>query len=449
MQFIHVTSKPSPRIPDYSEASVRQTGNSLISLIEGLSTLSFGIDTLNKAKRTIRKVKQNAVDPSQSKFFIDSGGYSIIAGQVPPSSITKFINCYTNYLETERNVFDYIFSLDIPIALDYPIFNTKDNIYKFNKLSLTESIKVIEKYPELKQKFIFIYQFKMKSQYTIWNQLFKELNIKKYVNCYGLGGMVGLRGFLRNNKNTEDITFSPFIALMFKCLLDYISSQRFDVPLRIHNLGIYIRHDRFELQLLEKLFRRYLDKTKILLTYDSINYMRTAQLKCRDMEIISFQDNQLTQYRQIQDVPDEIIKTVYYNDTYYTHIQNELQTLNSNKRLNNIDCFVPLNIYSNICLDNFFEFIINKYQIIDIFFKVTDFEHFKRLTNPILTQLTLSHPKIFTSRLIRGIRENLRITYIFHKFFQNRPSDEDLMYQKLDILIYQFIAKIGFPFDLV
>lgn len=449
MQFIHVTSKPSKRIPDYSEASVRQTGASLISLIEGLSTLNFGIDTLNRAKRTIQKVKQKSVDPSNSKFYIDSGGYSIIAGQVPPSSIAKFINCYTNYLETEYSKFDYIFSLDIPIALNYPIFNTKENIYKFNKDSLSESIKAIEKHPELMKKFVFIYQFKMKSQYDIWNRLFKELDVKKYVNCYGLGGMVGLRGLLRNNKETEDIQFSPFIALMFKCLVDYISSQKFDLPFKIHNLGIYIRHDRFELQLLERLFNKYLEnKINIQITYDSINYMRTAQLKCKDMDILSFEDDNLIRHPQIQQVPDNIIRQVYHNDLYYQHIQEELFNLKSNQRLNNIDCFVPLNVYSNVCLDKFFGSIIDKYELDDIFFRVNDYECFKRRTTPILTHLAHQYPKIFTSRLTTCIRENLRITYIFHKFFLNRPSDEEKMYQKLDQLIYQFIKKINFPFDL-
>jgi hypothetical protein len=451
MNFIHVVSKSSNKKPDYAESAVRQSKRALISLILAMSSQSFGLDTLNRAKKEILNVKKQITDPSKSKLYIDSGGYSIINGDVAPSNISRFIDCYVNYLETEYKNFDFIFSLDIPISLGYSSFNTKQNIYDFNKKSLTESIKAIEKYPSLKDKFIFIYQFKMKSQYLIWKQLFDELDIKKYVNCFGLGGMVGLRGLLRNFEETDDIKFSPFIALAYKCLLDYISSKKFDKEFRLHNLGIYIKHDRFELQLLERLFKRYSNyQIPIKITYDSINYLRTAQLKSRDLEIYSFDNDELTYYDNIQVVPDNIIRQIYYNNEYYTAILQELDILKNNhsQKLNNIDCFTPLNIYSNIKLDEFFGYIIDKYEIANAFFQATDFQHFLRLTNPIITNLAIIFPNIFTSRLTTCIKENLRITYIFHKFFINRPGNESLMYEKLDELIFQFIAKIAFPFDL-
>ena len=450
MKFVHVISKLGKKKPDYTIAAVQQSKHALISLIEGLNTQSFGLDTLNRAKKELRKINDVVIKPTKSKLFIDSGGYSIIRGDIQPSSIGKFIDCYTDYLRTEFKNFDYIFSLDIPIALDYPSFNTKKNIYEFNKRSLTESINVLKNNPELQDKFIFIYQFKMKSQYLIWKQLFDELEINKYVNCYGIGGMVSLRGLLRNNSETDDLKFSPFIALSFKCLLDYIASKKFDKEFRIHNLGIYIKHDRFELHLLEKLFHRYSNnQTSVLITYDSINYMRTAQLKSRSLEIYSFTNNEFIRYPDIQSVPDHVIREVYNNNEYYTAIQEEMDVLKNNgKKLDNIDCFTPLNIYSNINLDNFFEYIIDKYEIADAFFTATDFQHFLRLTNPTLSNLSILYPKVFTSRLVTCIKENLRITYIFHKFFINRPSNETKMYEKLDELILQFIAKIAFPFDL-
>jgi len=451
MQFVNVTSKLSKKKPDYNIASAKQSKNVLISLIEGLATQQFGYDTLNRAKKELRKVNDIIATPTGSKLFIDSGGYSIIKGDVPPSSISKFIDCYTDYLKTESNHFDYIFSLDIPIALDYPSFNTKENIYNHNQKSLSKSIKVLKDNPSIQDKFMFIYQFKMKSQYLIWKQLFDELEIKKYVNCYSIGGLVGLRGMLRNNNETDDLKFSPFIAIAYKCLLDFISSKKFDKEFRLHNLGIYIKHDRFELHLLEKLFRRYANnQLEINITFDSINYMRTAQLKCRDLEIYSFINNELERHQNIQSVPDHIIRDVYYDNEYYTAIQKELEIIKNNKdkKLDNIDCFTPLNIYSNINLDEFFGYIIDKYEITDAFFIATDFQHFLRLTNPILSNLSIMYPKVFTSRLVTCIKENLRITYIFHKFFINRPSNETKMYEKLDELILQFIARIAFPFDL-
>ena len=48
------------------------------------------------------------------------------------------IDCYTVYLESEGDIFDYIFSLDIPFSLKYKEFNTRKNIFEANEKSLTE-----------------------------------------------------------------------------------------------------------------------------------------------------------------------------------------------------------------------------------------------------------------------------------------------------------------------
>jgi len=178
---------------DYNTQIIRQTKNALISIIGGLSQTNFDHSTLNVAINNIRGYKEAYVDTvGGSKVFVDSGGYSIIVGDVNPADIGRFMYYYNYYLETERDVFDFMFSLDIPVFLGYPQYNTYDYIYKFNKQSLEQSKEMLVKHPELCDKFYFINQFKMPGQYDIWTKLYKELELKKYVKNYAIGGLVGL-----------------------------------------------------------------------------------------------------------------------------------------------------------------------------------------------------------------------------------------------------------------
>lgn len=428
---------------DFNIIPVKYAKNSLISIIEGLNQKSFGYNTLNITINSIREFKRKYTDLTTSKLFIDSGGYSIIVGDVPPTSVTKFIECYNHYLLTEKDIFDYIFSLDIPIFLNNPEYNTIGHIENFNRLSLTSSLEILKNNPELQDKFYFIYQFKVDGQYQIWDKLYTELSLDKYIKNWAIGGMVGMRGILRNDPNSKDINFSPFTALAFKSLFDYMNSSGFgQSDFRLHCLGIYIKYDRFQLVLLEQLFTEYLRSLikdpDPKLTYDSVNYMRTAQLKVKTLEIFNRQDDTIIRYDGIQNVPHDLLQKVY--GTLYEEVLKELEALNIGQNLMNIDAFTGLNVYSNVEVDKFFHSIIKKYQIIDIFFNCRDYEHFKRLIDPILITFSTKWPYIFTSKLIKCIRENFRITYIFH-YWMLKKKDK----RTLDSLILDFIKKIGFP----
>ena len=425
---------------DFSPLIANITDYSLISIISGLTQKNFGIDTLKKCITEIRRYKDSFCS-NKLKLYIDSGGYSIIVGDVLPSDILKFMECYNFYLENEKNFYDYIFSLDIPVFLEYPKYNTKQAIYKLNKLSLDNSVKILDKYEEIRNKFYFVYQFKIKGQYEIWSHLYDELNLKNYINCWAIGGMVGLRGFLKNYENTNELKFSPFTALAYKSFFDYLNTSMSN-PFRLHMLGIYIKYDRFQIILLEKLFRKYLQNNNITLTYDSINYFRTAQLKARDIDIFYLNNNELNIFNSKNNIPENILKTVYSIPEYYNFILEEYDRLRNNKILYNINSFVPLFVFSNIQLDLFFDFIIEKYQIHELFFN-TNYDIFKNKINIIFSNLTSKYPNLFTPIFITNVKENLRITYIFHNWFiNNRKRD------KLDFMITEFIKKINFPLEL-
>jgi len=434
---------------DYNKEIIQITKHSLISIIDGLKQQNFDHSTLQVAMNHIRGYKAKYMDtvPS-SKLYMDSGGYSVIVGDVHPQDAGRFIYYYNHYLETERDVYDYMFSLDIPVFLAHPKYNTKAAIYDFNKQSLSASKEVMIKYPEVQEKFFFVNHFKVEGQYEIWTKLYKELELKKYVKNYAIGGMVGLRGILRKDPDSTDINFSPFTALAYRSFFDYLNSDNVESDFRLHCLGVYIKYDRFQLTLLEKLFQYYrveLEGEKVcsqqmFLTYDSVNYMRTAQLKVRDLIVHDFKDNQLITHPNIQTLDDSIFRTIFDSQDSYDDMQVDLTNLKSGNMLHNIDTFTPVNVYSNKQLDRFFEYIIHKYCIVNMFTSASDWESLSRKLNNLLLTLSAQYPVMFNSKLMRCITENFRITYIFHHWYQTSRKED-----KLDDLVNAFVNKIGFP----
>lgn len=137
MEYVHVESGLQSRSGiDYSRASVRQSSRALVSLIHALGKKSFGFDSTLRLAQKIRDYKER-LQLENLKVYVDSGGYSIIKGDVPFDQTTSFINCYNRYLEYEQDSFDFIFSLDIPFwGRDEDSQHlTKKNLFYFNDKS--------------------------------------------------------------------------------------------------------------------------------------------------------------------------------------------------------------------------------------------------------------------------------------------------------------------------
>lgn len=101
MKYVHVASEKSLKSKYISQAIVRVTQNSLYSLIEGFRSQSFGLHSLNKVAHNIRKYTKDFVLPNGGQIMTDSGGYSIIKGDVHPSKIRLLLECYCLYRENE------------------------------------------------------------------------------------------------------------------------------------------------------------------------------------------------------------------------------------------------------------------------------------------------------------------------------------------------------------
>lgn len=423
MEYVFVGGRPATTL-DYSYASIRQTGNLLISMIDVLNSANSASKSFAffKSLYEMHSAYRQSID---FNTFLDSGGYSIIVGDVKGCQTREFIEKYVNRIIEGKNIYDYVFSLDIPIFLQEPEFNTKVHIKEFNKLSLEQTYHHVKTDAVLRNKMYFVWHFKIKEQYDIWDELYNELKLNDHIENRAAGGMVGLRGITQ-------IDFSPFIAPMYRCLVDYLNGNT-SVPFRFHALGVYIQHDRFFLCFLEKLFNYYLNTDQCLITYDSVNYMRTAQLRSRELDIYHFNGTTIDIFPHIN-CPEHIYREVYPGNLYGS-ILTEIDNIRNKQKMLDVGAFVPLNVYGNVQLDKFFNHIIDKYDILDKFLKGKMIDVFPSLYS--------AHPHVFTSRRIECLKTNFRQTWPFHQWFTTSRK-----YDTLKPLMYKFIEDINFPASL-
>ena len=415
---------------DYTNAITNLTRTGLYSLIEAFGSKDFGYDTTYSAARSIKKFQGKCITPNNSQFYIDSSGYSFIKGDVARYDASKLIDCYHSYLDHQREDFDFIFSLDLPINLGSPLYNTKDNVYQFNKKSLAQSKNLLQGDPALANKFFFIYQFRTKEHYEIWDKIYQELELGNVIKNWSLGGMVGLKGLTK-------ITFSPFIAMAFRCFYDYLHSSNPNKKFKLHFLGIYQHPERFHIAFLEKLFAAYLaEYAGTSFSYDSINYIRQAQ-KLKTFEVFKLEGGELLSTISLN-TPDEILRHIFQSDQLFKGIKEEIKKRKAGLSLANINSFTPLNVYSNLEIDRFFEFIIDEYSMVDIFMRSTVLQQVDSEFAHIFKKLSKHYPSIFTSQFVRAIKLNLQITFEFHRWYKQQ-GDLD----SLNNLIDAFIKLIG------
>jgi hypothetical protein len=436
--FIHTCSPTVSKSSEiYQDSIFYHTKTCLVSLIHALSSSQFGYDTLQSGINDIRNFKKKYLKNNEI-LFLDSGGYSIISGEISSSDIWKFIGCYNMALELMRNDVNFIFQLDIPIFLKEPQNCTKEKIYNYNKKSIEDTIEIIKKFPELKDKFLSVLQFKMKGQFQVWDYLYNELELYKYHKYYSVGGLVSLYGICPH------INFAPFIAPFYYWLYYYHKYSNLEYPYFIHILGTYHKFTRFIIMFLIKLSTRYLKplNQQSFVTYDSVNYTLSALYKSRvGLEYYNIENDNLKVYHS-HDLSSDILNQIYKTEPCLASYLDNIKRIDNGNQLTDVTFLVPLNISSQLNLDTFFSTFIEKYNLVDILLSSKNYNEFKNKSNPIIRSLS-SFPTL-TNSLIGQIKESLRIIYIFDQWYRTDFTDKS----KLMILMDQFITKINFPFDL-
>jgi len=431
--YVHTTGS----IPETNELKLidKYVDWYLFSLIGGMSQQNFGFNTLHQITEDIKKYRI-ILNNNDKKFIIDSGGYSIIAGQVSPRDVNKFIECYSMFLEKDAlDNCSYIMSLDIPIFLKYPKNNTVKYIYEANTKSISESVKILKKNPELYEKFVFVYQFKIPKQNKIWKQIYDEqFRNDENLRNFAIGGLVGLRGI-------TNIKFSPFIAPAYRCL-KHISDRNLDFRSLIHILGIYHYHDRTILAFMNKLFDKYTEdeKFKTHITYDTINYTLSGLYKLREQIVFIPEDDKYI-YDYSYNLIDKIDRIIF-DENILKIIKTDLQKILNNEQVNDVRISSLINTITQVIIDRIIIEELEKNNILDLFIECKSFNIFKLKFRPILKMLEQKYPPIFGGRTEKNLK-NFQFVYAMDDWWRNNRDETEL-----EKLMEKFISLIGFPFDL-
>jgi len=267
MKYVSVTSPSSSMsIPIFNRFD-----SYLVSLGEPTTSRTWTLSRVaNHMVKLLREKKDHA---PKSKLYIDSGGYQIIVGYISFKRIREYIDTYHFILERYKDDIDQIFALDVfnskyIKSLNKNSINKKFNIndykelYNINKYSMMESISLINKYPEIADKQLFILQSGNNTTFNIWKELFKSLEAYKYYRRWSIGGLVGL-------KKSTNARFSHAVPATL-WLLTY--QKHFDFKIdQMHWLGQSSRLSFLSMALFEKLYN-------INMTSDSSQLVRFAPI---------------------------------------------------------------------------------------------------------------------------------------------------------------------------
>ena len=247
----------------------------LISLGKAFTSDSFNFDTTTRFGNSLNIFKNR-----KFKLYIDSGGYSVIVGDIKEYDIEKLIHQYAYFIENFSDKFDFVFSLDIPLSLVLDI-NYFDRLLELNRKSQELTISVLNKNKELKNKIFFVWQFKTRKQFEIWKRIYEEFEIWKHYKYYSVGGIVGLR-------KLANISFSGYTVPFIYVVYEYL--DRIGVPndtTYYHILGQYTAPDQLTICVLEN-YAKIKYGIPFKLTYDSSSVQQDFSKIKRNFKDIFF-----------------------------------------------------------------------------------------------------------------------------------------------------------------
>ena len=248
-----------------SEVVLKYFDSFLATFAESTTGRNWSLVTVNKdVKKAFKhKEKLKKINP-KVELYLDSGGFQIIVGYIPRKRVKEYIDVYHFILEKFRSDIDHIFSLDIMNrAWD------KKTLVNLNDISINESIQLIKKYPEIKDKQLFVVQTRTQSIFELWEELMDKHNVYAHYQKYSFGGLVGLK------KETR-AQFSHFIPFLF-WLLKKIEINNGEIK-HLHLLGQSSKLAILTAVYLENLIEKKYNK-KINITMDSSELMRFTKIE--------------------------------------------------------------------------------------------------------------------------------------------------------------------------
>ena len=323
MKYVSVTSPGT----DMSKPIFNYFDDYLISLGEPITGENWKHSSVLWHVEKILKER-----PKTTELYIDSGGFQIIVGYVKSiEKINDFIETYHYTLFKFKDQIKNIFSLDVfstdfmtesyQIEIDVdgekqlqtiPIFpenykvytpdevaaglGVNDNFYEANKWSIQKSLWLIDQYPEIADKQLFVLQSSNTITFQVWKQLFTELELYKHYKRWSIGGLVGL-------KKSTNAKFSHAVPATL-WLLTYQKKYDFVID-QVHWLGQSSKLSFLAMRLFEKMYN-------INMTSDSSQLVRFAPLEAKLPYIIKEEET----FRLIMN-KDDVIKYMFPKLSYH------------------------------------------------------------------------------------------------------------------------------------
>jgi hypothetical protein len=390
----------------------------LLSLGKVFTGDNFDYRTLLKFSKKIQQVRN--LYPNNT-IYIDSGGYSIIVGDIPQYTIPKLIELYNYFLENYNEYFDRIFSLDIPLSLKLNI-NYYDKLYELNYQSQSKTVDVIKKEKDnVRNKLYFVWQFKTKNLFKIWKDIFNELKLYKHYKFYSVGGLVGL-------KNFANIKFSGYIVPVLYAVFLYkehypktFFKKHKVIP--YHILGQYASVDQLTILVLEEFIRRKYD-INLDITYDSAAiHSEFINLKDKDLYFYNFDGTKVLTINELNEILDDNIHFHITNnkDVFYEVANN----IKNNQRMQDIDA--ARFIYGLHIVSREFEFSKYKNKLTDILLEPD--KNIKHKLNTLQTYLhklrskSLILSNILTDNFINSFLNNMKALLHFSSKYDIDTKD--------------------------
>ena len=203
---------------------------------------------------------------------------------------------------------------------------------------------------------------------------------------------------------------------------------------------------------LQRLFSYYLKEfnSSAIVTFDTINYSLSSMYKARvGVDVYKLNNNDLNIYHSYQ-LNDDILKEIYTTPDSLALFHQNWDNVKKEQPLTDTSFLIPLYIYSQLQLDRFFEYFIDKYDVIGIFTQYDNSsDNIRTRWSKVERQLATQFQRFgntyesLTPSFVKQILESLKITYQFHDWYIRDKSKASL-----DNYMDLFIKKVGFPFDL-
>ncbi len=413
----------------------------LISIINAFKSQDFGLDTLESGAKLIVDASKK-IHELDKILYVDSGGYSIIVGDVHPRAIGRFIECYTHFLNKYEEIYDYMFSLDIPIFLNYPAYNNLQFIEKMNRLALEKTVDVFKENESALKKYLYVWHFKLYEQFEIWWKLYKELLRNLPLTNHALGGMVGLKGI-------TNIKFSPTVGMTFGIIREMLNTDDMMLPNTtrvIHWLGVSHIETRILGFMYEKLFNEHVfdnANTNVKFSYDTFSFNAEALRKLSNIKYVTESGNIIENTKDNIDMLIETIESEFDDDEFIRDIEDNLIKYHNREKMDNLYIMPLLTIKSQMNRDKLFKQMVEDINLVDIFLSAKNqYELKAKLYTPLNNWRIKT--KLVTPRNISDLINSIILSWHFWQWF-NSPEDRSKESKYLEMMKKQ-ADLIRFPY---